>query len=111
MASRRTKSISAKVTQSEYARLVAEAGELTISEWLRTVALEAPALRRRESEASTLLAELLALRTIVINLQLALSCGESVTVEDVQHLAARADREKARRAHELLTAMTTRREP
>jgi hypothetical protein len=111
MASRRTKSISAKVTESEYARLVAEAGELTISEWLRTVALEAPALRRRESEASTLLAELLALRTIVINLQTALIRGEPVTLEAVQRLAARADREKVAKAHERLTAMTTRSEP
>ncbi len=109
MASRRTKSISAKVTESEYARLVAEAGELTISEWLRTVALEAPALRRRE--ASTLLAELLALRTIVINLQVALIRGEPATLEAVQQLIARADREKVAKAHERLTAMATRREP
>jgi hypothetical protein len=111
MASRRTKSISAKVTESEYARLVAEAGELTISEWLRSVALEAPAMRRRELEASALLAELIALRTIVLNLQAALIRGDPVTLEDVLQLVARADRDKAGRAHERLTAMATRREP
>jgi hypothetical protein len=76
MASRRTKSISAKVTESEYARLVAEAGELTISEWLRT----APSRRRHQASRVRGIDParwMLALRTIVINLQLALSSGES----------------------------------
>jgi len=111
MASRRTKSISAKVTETEYARLVAEAGELTISEWLRTVALEAATPTRREAQESILLGELLALRAIILNLYFAASRGEPLTADAMQRLISHADHDKFSQAHERLTAMTTRREP
>lgn len=111
MASRRTKSISAKVTEAEYVRLVAHVGDRTISEWLRTVALEAVAPTHRESQVSIVLAELLALRTIVLNLQFAASRGEPLTAEAMQRLIACADHDKVGQAHERLTAMTTRRDP
>ena len=44
MASQRTKSIGTKVTDEEYARLEALAGEQTISEWVRAVLLKAARL-------------------------------------------------------------------
>jgi hypothetical protein len=40
-----------------------------------------------------------------------LSRGEAVTPDAVQLLIARADHDKVDRAHERLTAMTTKREP
>ena len=43
-----------------------------------------------------LLVELLALRTIVVNLQFALAHGEPPTVEAMQRLIERADLEKVR---------------
>jgi hypothetical protein len=110
MASRRTKSISAKVTEPEYVRLVAHAGDRTISEWLRTIALEAAAPTRHESQEAIVLAELLALRTIVLNLYFAASRGEPLTAEAMQRLIARADHDKVSQARERLTAMTTGRE-
>ena len=51
-----------------------------------------------------LLVELLALRTIVVNLQFALAHGEPPTVEAMQRLIERADLEKFGRAQERLHA-------
>ncbi len=111
MATPRTKSISAKVTEAEYGRLVALAGERTLSEWLRTLALDALAATRPESRESIVLAELLALRTIVLNLSFAASRGEPLSADAMQRLIARADQDKVSQAQERLTAMTLRRDP
>src|SRR5579864_2191407 len=99
MAARRTKSISAKVSEPEYARLVARAGDRTVSEWVRTVALEAAGPSRVESLLFVVLTEQAALRMILLNLQFAVSRGESVTAEFMQGLIARADRDKFGLAH------------
>jgi hypothetical protein len=108
MAARRTKSISAKVTEAEYARLVAEAGDRTVSEWVRTVILEAHSADRRTRYASILLAELLALRRILLNLIFPMTRGEAMTADAVQRLIDIADREKNLHAQERLEV--TRRE-
>jgi hypothetical protein len=97
MASRRTKSISTKVTPEEYARFVSLAGDETISEWTRGVLLRVDAPRATEI---TLLAEVLALRTILLNLHFAISGGESLSAEAMSRIIARADQEKHRQAHE-----------
>ncbi|HEX7140575.1 MAG TPA: hypothetical protein VF219_22175 [Vicinamibacterales bacterium] len=55
-----------------------------------------------------LLSEILALRTIVLNLQFAVAAGEPVTVENMQRLIDRTDREKAQQAFQRLMAATTR---
>lgn len=109
MAARRTKSISAKLTEAEYARLVIQVGDRTISEWVRTVVLEAAAPRLHESPDSIVLGELLALRTILLNLHFAIGRGEPLTAEAMQRLIERADRDKASLVHERVTATTTRR--
>ena len=68
----RTRSVGTKITEEEYARLeasVAESG-LTVGEWCREVLLKAsgqPAPLATATE-ETLLSELLALRTILLNL-------------------------------------------
>lgn len=64
MAARRTRSIGTKVTDEEYARIEALAGEQAISEWARGALLKAAA----PATDSVVLAELLALRTILLNL-------------------------------------------
>lgn len=107
MASRRTKSISTKVTPEEYVHLEALAGEETISEWVRGVLLRATTPSPAEA---TLLAEVLALRTILLNLHFALCRGEPVSADTMQRLIERADQEKHRHAHERLRAAMAKRE-
>jgi hypothetical protein len=65
MASRRTKSIGTKVTPEEYARIQTVAGDQPVSEWVRAALLKAA-----EAPAAdpAVLAELLALRAILLNL-------------------------------------------
>ena len=58
----RTKSVGTKVTADEYARLEALAGARSLGEWIREVLLRAA----RPDPAVQLLAELLALRTILL---------------------------------------------
>jgi len=65
MASRRTKSIGTKVTPEEYDRTQGLAGEQPISEWVRAALLKAAA--DPPTSDSVVLAELLALRTILLN--------------------------------------------
>lgn len=106
MASRRTKSISTKVTPEEYARIVAFAGEDTISEWARGVLLRAHAPSPSEE---ALMAEMLALRTILLNLHFALCRGESLTAETMQRFIQRADQDKHHEAADRLQTAETRR--
>lgn len=96
MASRRTKSIGTKVTPEEYARIQTLAGEQPVSEWVR-----AALLRAAEPSAATdatVLAELLALRAILLNLHFHLCSGTPVTAETMQRLIERADQDKGRLA-------------
>ena len=102
MASRRTKSISTKVTPEEYARLTALAGEETISEWARRVLLRAATPAPGEA---AVLAELLALRAILLNLHFAVQRGEKLTPEAMERLIERADHDKQRHAEERLTSV------
>jgi hypothetical protein len=108
MASQRTKSIGTKVTDEEYARLEALAGEQTISEWARAVLLKAAAAPSAEP---ILLAELLALRTILLNLHFAVCSGEPVTAETMRRLIDCADQDKIQHARERLASADARREP
>jgi hypothetical protein len=98
MAVSRTKCITTKVTDEEYARLEELTGAQTMSEWVRTVLLKAAAL----SVDPVVLAEVLAFRTIVLNLLFKISNGQPVTAKDMQRLIDRADGDKVRRAHERL---------
>jgi hypothetical protein len=101
MASRRTKSIGTKVTPDEYARIQALAGEQPVSEWVRAALL-------RASDASPtnsiVLAELLALRTILLNLHFHLGSGTPVAAETMHRLIERADQDKYQQAEARLTA-------
>jgi hypothetical protein len=99
MPSLRTKSISTKVTEEEYAQFEALAGEQTISEWARDVLLKAT---KPNAGERTVLAEVLALRTILLNIHFAVSQGQTLTAEEMQQLIRRADQNKLSKARERL---------
>lgn len=99
MPSLRTKSISTKVTDEEYAQLEDLAGEQTISEWARDVLLNAT---KPNTEEQTVLAEVLALRTILLNLHFAMSQRQTLTAEEMQQLIERADQNKFSKARQRL---------
>jgi hypothetical protein len=101
MASRRTKSIGTKVTPDEYARIQTLAGEQPVSEWVRAALLKAA---DPPATYATVLAEVLALRTILLNLHFHLCSGTTVTAETMQGLIERADRDKRQQAEARLAA-------
>ena len=107
MASRRTKSIGTKVTSDEYARIQTLAGEQPVSEWVRSALLKAA---DPPAADATLLAEVLALRTILLNIHFHLCSGTTVTAETMRHLIERADQDKRQQAEARLTA-SGRRDP
>jgi hypothetical protein len=107
MASRRTKSIGTKVTPEEYDRIHALAGDQPISEWVRAALVKATNASQADS---IVLAELLALRTILLNLHFQLGSGTPVAVETMQRLIERADEDKYQQAEARLTA-ANRRDP
>jgi hypothetical protein len=104
MPSLRTKSISTKVTDEEYAQFEALAGEQTISEWAREVLLKAT---RPNAGEQTMLAEVLALRTILLNVHFAVSQGQTLTTEEMQQLIERADQNKLSKARQRLAEAAT----
>ncbi len=84
MPSLRTKSISTKVADEEYAQFEALAGGQTISEWARDVLLNAT---KPNAAEQTVLAEVLALRTILLNIHFAVSQGQNKLSKARQRLA------------------------
>jgi hypothetical protein len=107
MAARLTKSISAKVTEAEYAQLVAQAGDRTVSEWVRTTVLAAASPSPSERIAFLTLAEQMGVRSIVINLCHLLSQGQPVTRDVLQFLIDQAECTRVRAAHERIAAAAT----
>jgi transcriptional regulator of heat shock response len=95
MATLRTKSVSTKVTEEEYARFEALAGERTISEWARDVLSRAANPKTCEQ---TILAEVLALRAALLNLFFKLASAERITADGMQQLIERADADKLKKA-------------
>jgi hypothetical protein len=99
----RSKSIGTKVTEEEYARLedlAASTGQ-SMSEWVRSILLDQQCAKSAEE---TVLAELLGLRTILLNLLFAVAKGETMTGEQMQAVIDRADASKLERARKLLAA-------
>src|SRR5258708_8053465 len=104
MPSFRTKSISTKVTDEEYAQFEASAGEQTISEWAREVLLKAT---KPNAGEQTMLAEVLALRTILLNVHFAVSQGQTLTAEEMRQLIQRAEHVRLSKAGQRLAEATT----
>lgn len=99
----RTKSVSTKVSEDEFAALEARARARKLSEWVRAELLE-PRNDAGGAGTEVLLGEVLALRTILMNLLFSIGKGEPTTPEQMQALIERADKDKMRRAMERLTA-------
>ena len=100
----RIKSISTKVTDEEYLLFEALAGEQTISEWARDVLLKAT---KPNAGEQTVLAEVLALRTILLNIHFAVSQGQTLTAEEMKQLIERADQNKLSKARQRLAEIAT----
>lgn len=91
----RTKGLSTKLTEAEYEALEALAGIQPMGAWAREQLL---AVRARRPIEETLMGEIVALRTIVLNMQFAHLRGDGLTADDVQKLIDRADHDKLRKA-------------
>jgi hypothetical protein len=110
----RTKSIGTKVSEEEFAALeeCARQADMTLSEWVRAVLLAAPGVELPDDEAAlagrVALAEVLALRTLFLNLQFRASNGGQaqgpMTEAEMRGLIERADAVKGERARERIEA-------
>ena len=107
----RTKSLGFKVSEEEYAQLetAAQASGRTLGEWCREVMLASA--NGEPAQATTgpggagvqaLMAELVALRAILLNVLFKLANGEKLTAEEMQRLIDRADSDKLKKARERL---------
>jgi len=98
-AEHRTQTISTRVTEEEYKDLeaIAQAKGVTMSEWVREVLLNQ---RGSADGGDVILAELMALRVIVINIVSAQAQGQTMTREKITELIRAADKERFRHANE-----------
>src|SRR5713226_7527218 len=95
----RNRTVGSKMTESEYEQIlaVAEREGLTLGEWCREVLLARANTnegKKPSATEQTLLAELVALRTILLNALFKLCRGEAFTTEEMQQLIERADGER-----------------
>jgi hypothetical protein len=109
----RTKSIGTKVTEEEFALLeqAAQKASKTLGEWCREVMLGRangqPANGSRgEAGAEAVMAEVVALRAILLNVLFKQANGERLTTEEMQKLINRADSDKFKKARERLEQTT-----
>ena len=109
----RTKSIGTKVSEEEYARLeqAAQKASKTLGEWCREVMINSANGHsangsRGDAGAEALMAEVVALRTILLNVLFKQANGERLTTEEMQKLINRADSDKFKKARERLDQTT-----
>jgi len=101
----RSKSISTKVTEEEYAQFEVLAGDPTISEWVRDVLLKAAEPSPAEQ---TIVAELLAMRMILMNILFSIATNrEQLISTAMDEIIKQADATKLGKAMERLTSANT----
>jgi hypothetical protein len=102
----RTKSVGTKVSEAEFALLEerARGAGMRLAEWVREALLAAPMESDPDASAVTL-AEVLALRSLFLNLSFRAAKGEPVAEEEMRSLIKRADVTKMQRARERLEAV------
>lgn len=108
----RTRSAGAKVTEEEYREMEkrAETRGLTVGEWCREVLLTE--VERAEAPSTeTVLAEVLALRMILLNMMAHIGQGRELSTEQMQKLIDRADAERFRRVTERVQEQAARKKP
>ena len=107
----RTRTAGAKVTDKEYAEIEKRATSrgLNLGEWCRETLLAR--MNGQEPKAASdsadtgqvaLMAELVALRAILLNVLFKLAKGQTLTAQEMQGLIDRADSEKLKMAQERL---------
>jgi hypothetical protein len=105
----RTRSAGAKVTEKEYVEIekLAASRGLNVGEWCRETLLAR--VNGQEPRPATdcagqvaLMAELVALRPILLNVLFKLAQGQTLTAQEMQGLIDRADSDKLRKARERL---------
>ena len=102
----RTKTIGARVTDEEYARLEAHADAQgqKLAEWARAVLLrECSGEATATAGESTTLAEVLALRTILVNLLYHINAGDRLSEQQMRELIEQVDQSKVQKANERLS--------
>ena len=102
----RTKSVGTKVSEAEFALLEerARGAGLRLAEWVREALLAAP-VESGPDASEVALAEVLALRSLLLNLHFRAAKGEPVTEAEMRSLIERADGVKMQRARERLEAV------
>ena len=105
----RTKSIGTKVSEEEFVRLeqAAQKASKTLGEWCREVMLGSANGQPANGAGGTagaeaLMAEVVALRAILLNVLFKQANGEHLTSEEMQRLIERADSDKFKKARERL---------
>lgn len=102
----RNRTVGCKMSEAEYEQLiaVAERDGLTLSEWCREALLQQVGMQKPRAVEEIVLAELIALRTILLNALYKLAHREALTPDEMQRLIERADQDKFRKAQDRLTA-------
>lgn len=100
----RNRTVGCKMSESEYEKLtaVAESEGMTLGEWVREVLLERMEGRKPTVIEEAVLAETLALRTILLNAFYKLAQGEKLSGDEMQAIIERADASKLQKAAERL---------
>jgi hypothetical protein len=102
----RVRTVGTRVCEEEYQALerLAQAQGQTLSEWTREVVLAQLNPTTAIPTEETVIAEVLALRTILLNVLFRIANGERLTEEEMRKLIERADAGKGQKARERLTA-------
>jgi hypothetical protein len=101
----RTKSVGTKVSEAEFALLEerARGAGMRLGEWVREALLSAPAESGPDS-GEVALGEILALRSLFLNLHFRAAKGEAIPEPEMRGLIERADGSKVERARERMAA-------
>ena len=108
----RTKSVGTKVSEAEFALLEerARGAGMRLAEWVREALLAAPVEPVAGSgvdSGEVALGEILALRSLLLNLHFRAAKGEPVAEAEMRGLIERADGSKMQRARERIEAVRT----
>lgn len=108
----RSRSVGTKVSETELRVLEsrADAAGLTLSEWVRDVLLGSSVDAGTLAAERAILAEMLAMRAILLNFMLKLSARQPITEQVSRELIAWADGNKMKRALEILAKSSAREE-
>jgi len=100
----RTRSIGVRVAEADFARLqaLADAEGRPLGEWCREVLLDRVKRRPPTLAEKAVVSEVLALRTILLNVLFSLAKGKVITEQEMTDLIERADAEKLNRAMQRL---------